>query len=1059
MHMLDYPASLVAGLERAIRSHELLLLEKSVSSQCRKTGVLKTHWQKLVAFAKVTQRLVGIVRGRGSDMQLTPALPCAPCQLGFSDAEDWKVVGCRCQEQVSDINDLLQHSCRCGIIPLKYNKDPHGYLLPEKELKNVLVHNLKEEMMQMFLAGSSVDKVLTGQCHSVGDDAPDGMWCGFAMVDADAVPAGTESLSNHMCLLLDEEQVRDIVVRYEQDIPGTLTQENLRAHVPLSLFVAVGTFQLVTSVHRPGDKIMELRLSAGTKTRGRCLLMVGPYVGNIVYALEAVLQTRAKESTFALRDMFRHQLVDESQPMQGTRYLPPVTVASVEAVAGRRGAKLHEDQKQCITDLAAKPYWEACAGMGKSFLASLIMSVVSEASAGMRKKLFFLTPNRDQRQGAVRDLRQGMVDPLKVMGFGRPADADMSKSDQNCFDAETEKQLEDLTEDQRHKIQSLEADAERVMGSNCSQEEQRRALEALAAARFELTKQREALVLNAFERAEIICMTLDGFLQLITKKSALSHLMADYEVGLAIIDECQLFPAERIAAVACNASEIVCCFDRQQAMPIVAEVQNASASASADGCLLFSSDANVYDWQHAAGREDNQIVRVWELLPVGATQGPLNVSRRFGPKMCSHFRRTTDGYYVAPGEAYMRGRGIYSVCEVPGYDGSGGNRIPNSSIQATIYSKNLYHGVDSHGCLRPEAVLIPKRVAQARSTEDRVGLCLDILLNVLHEGLTFAAALQFNAASGENAPILTLIYHNKARLHFQCLINYALGDRETCRRYGIAVPASPEDLWQVRTPNTVASRTVALVQLVVITPNMSGQHVLGHLKSEKRKTVAITRARRVLAYHLAEECMETTTRESPWFALYSDLKERCFDGITHRVVGDISTPISGDYVFPAHVSQTLTAFRELRALFSDVVTLSRQLSRTGQATTQSQRVTISLMEGIMQGLFGATAEAEAEDTTASASIFERDMCAMLREDLFRKHELTRVQDMATRVLRRAPCVLADHRATVQVSVLCDRFGSVTPEDMEVLARFLIALVIDIAELRSNGTGDEVVRMR
>ena len=36
MHMLDYPASLVAGLERAIRSHEMLLFEKSVSSQCRK---------------------------------------------------------------------------------------------------------------------------------------------------------------------------------------------------------------------------------------------------------------------------------------------------------------------------------------------------------------------------------------------------------------------------------------------------------------------------------------------------------------------------------------------------------------------------------------------------------------------------------------------------------------------------------------------------------------------------------------------------------------------------------------------------------------------------------------------------------------------------------------------------------------------------------------------------------------------------------------------------------------------------------------------------------------
>ena len=66
----------------------------------------------------------------------------------------------------------------------------------------MLMHNLKEEMMQLFLSGSSVDKVLRGQCQSVGGDAPDGLWQGFAVDHAVEELAASESLTNHICLLL-----------------------------------------------------------------------------------------------------------------------------------------------------------------------------------------------------------------------------------------------------------------------------------------------------------------------------------------------------------------------------------------------------------------------------------------------------------------------------------------------------------------------------------------------------------------------------------------------------------------------------------------------------------------------------------------------------------------------------------------------------------------------------------------------------------------------------------------------------------------------------------------
>ena len=85
-----------------------------------------------------------------------------------------------------------------------------------------------------------------------------------------------------------------------------------------------------------------------------------------------------------------------------------------------------------------------------------------------------------------------MVDPLKVMGFGRPADADPSRDELSSLDAETEKRLEELTEVLQRKIRCLEEEAKRLMGNSfhaeATQEERRQALESLSAARFELTK-------------------------------------------------------------------------------------------------------------------------------------------------------------------------------------------------------------------------------------------------------------------------------------------------------------------------------------------------------------------------------------------------------------------------------------------------------------------------------------------------------------------------------------------------------------------------------------------
>ena len=127
-------------------------------------------------------------------------------------------------------------------MPLRHFEDPHGYLLPEDQLKNVLIHNLKEEMMQRFLSGASVDRVLRGRCQSIAGDAPAGPWHGFALEHPSDESAAGESLRNHICLLLDEQKVRSIMDEYQSDIPESLCERNVHLHIPLSVICGVRQF-------------------------------------------------------------------------------------------------------------------------------------------------------------------------------------------------------------------------------------------------------------------------------------------------------------------------------------------------------------------------------------------------------------------------------------------------------------------------------------------------------------------------------------------------------------------------------------------------------------------------------------------------------------------------------------------------------------------------------------------------------------------------------------------------------------------------------------------------
>ena len=67
-----------------------------------------------------------------------------------------------------------------------------------------------------------------------------------------------------------------------------------------------------------------------------------------------------------------------------------------------------------------------------------------------------------------------------------------------------------------------------------------------------------------FNDADILVMTVDGCLQLISGKSPFSNLVANHVIPLAVVDEVQALDACKVAAISCNVEAMLSFFDPAQ---------------------------------------------------------------------------------------------------------------------------------------------------------------------------------------------------------------------------------------------------------------------------------------------------------------------------------------------------------------------------------------------------------------------------------------------------------------------------------------------------------------
>ena len=85
-----------------------------------------------------------------------------PCLLGFSVFEEWAALENLCTASNVSVNSLLGEASKCGKISFKAydeNSSEFGYRIDESHWKPVLLHMLKEQMIQ-GLVGGEVKHVL-----------------------------------------------------------------------------------------------------------------------------------------------------------------------------------------------------------------------------------------------------------------------------------------------------------------------------------------------------------------------------------------------------------------------------------------------------------------------------------------------------------------------------------------------------------------------------------------------------------------------------------------------------------------------------------------------------------------------------------------------------------------------------------------------------------------------------------------------------------------------------------------------------------------------------------
>lgn len=924
----DISVAILTGLGNAA-----LLSKNDVREHMNSTGrfSVKPYERERERAREMLRNVQRVMNNVKHSPNLVPMVHC-PVQLGYTDMRQWasSADDCRTGSAGRGLADLLNTACSCGLVTWKHRCVDGQQLsqdIPMKEWIPVVIHQLKEQVMQRFLRGAVVLDI-HGHIQPDGDDVP------YSLVEVDRRCSSfvdIESVRHHVCFVLPVADVSN----FARERAGPTENEHQKGSKARDMLTAAlleqGEFQMSLKWEGVGSRL--LRLHGKVKAVGRVRVLVGEYCGPEHYSV-ATLQRlkRASLISGAMRAFLGTHCASKDSVSLQKPPLAGIDVADVESALSSGVAlpsfhKLSFDQSEMVRFIGQSTSGcngvRAVAGAGKTItVTGMLLHEIKTLLP--RQIVLWLVKSRKMRDEQLDLFRSYLSNPLTAVALGRRRDEGAKGDDVDEWDASVAAYLDTQLGSMIREMETLQAELlavpEDICILTCAGKEWKRKSERMHRLSIELYAAKRSAMDAIFSNVKVIVMTVDGYVQLASGLAANSGLMSSLTVDLCVVDEAHQVDLTSIVPVVGMMDYVLMLWDPAQKIDF--DMQNNAFGVNS---LLHGGD--YYAWERAV--HGGSTTPVWTCLPEGHIFS-MPYSWRFGSELCK-FLRLTSGTYAqssftitSPKDAPRK----FSMDELA--------RVPDTRLRFVLYHKDRYYISKERGIMMPDPQLVFPRTSTVASFdilqhECRIAGSTTIFMNMIHEGLCFLKELaegriQLNTKTDPikleptTKAIVTMIYGNDVLINFDATLIQILRNERVLRSYGLPENVDYLKVWSTGTPELVSGATVLLSQVAHFPRVPDCADLQGNLKDAGRRTVSASRCRIACSFHSCAECFENTNVPSSWKVHVQHVlrKPICASCIDSLVVDGADTPLAsvgGESISGIDES---AAFRTLQCTIGDL---------------------------------------------------------------------------------------------------------------------------------------------
>ena len=302
---------------------------------------------------------------------------------------------------------------------------------------------------------------------------------------------------------------------------------------------------------------------------------------------------------------------------------------------------LSADQKLLVGGLAKSTSGvfglAAVAGSGKTIVLTGVL-LQKIPTMKLEERMIWLVKSRKGRDEQVDLFRRFLVDPLQVASVGRRRSAGADDSDEDAWDHEIARFVDDRVNHIKTKLERLRAEMLSMPQFIQVGTEQwlvwRQTAEIMHVLSMRLHAETMLAVQEAFAKAKILVMTVGGFTQLVSGFSANDYLIKDKVFVSCAIDEAQQLDFSSVAPIAAVVRHLLLIWDPAQRIEFV-------RSCNAQGLDATSLPGDFFPWERSI--YGGSLTPAWSCLRA-ADIHYLKYSFRFGHLQCRFLRDTCAGY-------------------------------------------------------------------------------------------------------------------------------------------------------------------------------------------------------------------------------------------------------------------------------------------------------------------------------------------------------------------------------------------------------------------------------